>query len=245
MRYFFEQCRLACLLAAWLPVTAHSAGLVEFSSNNLQLLRGWDYQIGGRQQTIITAEHFNRWRFGDFFVFADYSIPDGGNETYYLEPTLRFSLSRLTGKVLQQSLVQDVLLAINVEKPKGLDPRFLAGIAVDLKPPGFDFLKAHLFYRDDPEADGATHQLTLVWKHHFAIGGVKVLSEGFADFAGAEDDVEANQLVVPRLLVNLGQFSTTDWSNWYAGIEYSYWRNKFGIDGLIERVPQLQLKWEL
>ena len=29
----------------------------------------------------------------------------------------------------------------------------------------------------------------------------------------------------------------------YAGVEWQYWHNKFGIDGVTESVAQAQLKW--
>lgn len=29
----------------------------------------------------------------------------------------------------------------------------------------------------------------------------------------------------------------------WAGIEWQYWHNKFGVDGVTESVPQLQMKY--
>lgn len=68
--------------------------------------------------------------------------------------------------------------------------------------------------------------------------------EGFSDIAGAEGNGVANTLIVPRALVNLGSLAGQPGNLW-AGIEWRYWDNKFGVDGVTENVVQLQLKWVL
>ncbi len=236
---------LATILLLMTAAPAKADRVIEFHSNNVQLLRGWDYQLGSRQRTILTAEHFNRWRYGDFFVFVDYIAADGGDETYYLEPTLRLSLGKLTQRKPNNGVLRDVVVALNIEKPKGLDSRLLGGFGIDLNLFGFDYLNGHLFYRDDPELGGSSHQLTVVWKRSFSLGNTRWVTEGFADLATAEGEGSANQLVVPRLLMDIGHSFNSDLSGVYAGLEYSYWHNKFGIDGVTERVPQLQLMWVL
>lgn len=55
---------------------------------------------------------------------------------------------------------------------------------------------------------------------------------------------QVNLLLVPQLRLDLG--ALWDWpGRLEAGVEYSYWRNKFGIDGVVESVVQPMVKWTL
>ncbi|WP_300545570.1 outer membrane protein OmpK [Maricaulis sp.] len=229
----------ACL-AGLLAGAGHAQGFVEWHTENVQLLRGFDYELGDRRRTIVTIEHANRWRFGDLFLFADVTWGDDGQRGVYGEVSPRFSLSRMTGRDIAFPAVRDIYIATNFELgDEGLDRR-LAGLAADLDVPGFRFLRVHAYHRNDPERPGSTWQWTLVWNRSFRIGGQAFLTEGFADLAGGEGAGTAHQLVVPRLL---WQVPETD--GLYLGVEYQYWRNKFGVPGVDERVAQLQLKWTL
>lgn len=80
-----------------MPSAAGAQELIEFHTENVQLLRGFDYELGDRQRTIITLEHAHRWRYGDLFVFADFTIGDDGQRGVYGEISPRLSLSRMTG----------------------------------------------------------------------------------------------------------------------------------------------------
>lgn len=69
------------------------------------------------------------------------------------------------------------------------------------------------------------------------------LIEGFADFAGGEGTAVANQLIVPRFLLDVGDLAGIEENTLFMGVEWQYWRNKFGVAGVTESVPQLQIKW--
>lgn len=218
--------------------------VIEWHMENLQLLRGVEYEVGDRERTIITFEHANRWTYGDVFLFMDFTVADDGNRGLYGELTPRLSLSRVTGQDWRWGPVSDVLLAATYEfGDEGLD-RYVAGIAADLDLPGFTFARLHFFHRDDPGRDGTTWQTTLAWNRPFTWGRQRFLAEGFADIAGAEGQGVANQLAVPRLLWNVPR-ANGEASPLYIGIEHQYWNNKFGIDGVVERVTQFQIKWML
>ena len=73
-------------------------------------------------------------------------------------------------------------------------------------------------------------------------GGAQLSVGGFLDYAGAEGPARANLLFVPQLLLDLGAL----WGaagHLHAGIEYSYWRNKFGLPGVTESVVQPMVRW--
>ena len=219
-------------------------GLVQWHSENLQLLRGTDYELGDRERTIITFEHANRWAYGDVFLFTDFTFGDDGQTAVYGEITPRLSLARVTGRDPGQGFIRDVLLAGNYERGEQGLQRYLAGVAVDLNVEGFRFLRTHAYYRDDPARPGSTWQATIVWNRPIELVGQSFLTEGFADIAGAEGNGVANQLYVPRLLWDAGAVYNRP-GRVFLGVEWQYWNNKFGVDGVTENVAQLQLKWVL
>lgn len=236
------------LMLAALTVTGAGGAVaqspIEWHSENVQVLRGENYELGDDSRTIVTFEHASRWRYGDLFIFTDFSFFDNGDDTVYGEITPRLSLSRVTGEDWSAGFVQDVLIALNYERGEQGMERYLAGVAADLDVPGFRFVRVHAFHRDDPARDGSTWQATIVWNRGFEAFGQSFLTEGFADIAGPEGPGVANQLFVPRLLWDVGAVRDEP-GRLFFGIEHQYWHNKFGVDGVTENVTQLQLKWVL
>jgi nucleoside-specific outer membrane channel protein Tsx len=237
---------MKALLSALAVFAAASPAAAEdfilWHTENIQLLRGADYELGDQERTIITVEHAHRSRWGDLFLFADFTIGDDGQRAAYGEITPRLSLSRTTGQDWSFGPVSDVYIAGNFEiGDEGLD-RQLFGVAVDLDAPGFAFLRAHAFRRDDRNRPGSTWQATIAWNRPFQLGDQRFLFEGFTDIQGAEGPFSENQLAVPRLLWNLPGQGGEAGPLW-LGIEHQCWKNKFGLDGVRESFTQLQLKW--
>ena len=222
---------------------ASQSGFIQWHSTNIQLLRGGEYELGSQQRTIMTFEHANRWSYGDFYIFGDKDWRDVGDSAYYVEPTLRVSFNKLYGEKLTSGIVKDVFIAGQIEKPKGQRPRTLIGLSADLDVAGFRFFKTMLFLRDNPDLAGDTQQFTFAWNYPFSVAGIDFLTEGFADIAGSEGTSVANQLFVPRLLIDIGQASGWHANTLWLGIEWQYWHNKFGVKGVTESVPQLQVKY--
>lgn len=238
-RFFFIAGMVASLFAQ--PARAE---FFEYHTTNIQLLKGWGYELGPKDRAIATFEHFDRWTYGDFFMFADGTRYDEGGTNIYAEFSPRFSLSKITGEKLSYGIIKDVLISTTEEVGKRGYNAHLYGGAVDLDLPGFKVASINLYRRDNPAIDGATWQTTIVWMRPFEINGVKFVAEGFADIAGSEGtSYHANQFIVPRLLVDVGDLSGGKSDTLFAGIEYQYWHNKAGVDGKTESVPQIQLKW--
>ena len=166
---------------------AQNKSFIKWHSNNIQVLRGYDYELGHAKRTILTLEHVNIFKYGDFFVFADNIWPDSGDHSYYIEPTLRFSLSKITGRKFTYGIIKDVLLSAQIEKPKDQSIRKLGGIAFDLNLQGFKFFKTHFYIRDNPSLSGTTYQTTFAWNYPFRINNTQIVIEGFADLSGGEE----------------------------------------------------------
>ena len=236
---------LALVIVLLAPAANAATGdFFEYHTTNIQLLKGWNYQIGPEDRSIATFEHFNRWRYGDFFMFADGTHYDKGGTNIYAEFSPRLSLGKISGQDLSFGIIKDVLISTTEEVGKHGYNANLYGGAVDLDLPGFKVASINLYRRDNPALKDTTWQTTICWKRPFEIDGVKFVTEGFADIAGREGPrYHANQFVVPRLLVDIGDLAGGKSNQMFAGIEYQYWHNKFGRDGVTESVPQLQLKW--
>ena len=119
---------------------------------------------------------------------------------------------------------------------------YLYGAGLDFDLPGFAFLQLNVYLRDDASLPGSTWQITPVWLYPFSAGAAKLSLGGFMDYAGAEGGSRANLLIVPQLLLDLGALWQLPGAL-YAGVEYSYWRNKFGLARLTEQVVQPMIKW--
>lgn len=239
----FRTCLLLIFLVfSALPMRA-SAQVFDWQTTNIQALRGHDYKLGERQRSIITLEHANGWAYGDNYAWIDLIYPDGRDYTYYGEFSPRLSLGKITGHDLSYGIIKDILLSTTFEKLKGQGPQYLYGGAVDLNLPGFKFFKTNFYVHDSTERDGKTWQVTLAWNRPFQIGGTKFLIEGFSDIQGREGTSQANQSFVLRFLMDVGYALGGEENKLWAGVEYQYWHNKAGRDGVTESVPQAQIKW--
>jgi nucleoside-specific outer membrane channel protein Tsx len=238
------------MLTAWTALlcvcninSAH-AGAATFSSTNIQYLVGSNYELGDKTRSIITLEHVNAWKYGDNFFFADIDNPTrtGANTQtgFYGEISPRFSLSALTGQKMSFGIVKDVLITTTLEAGNGFHNN-LYGVAVDL-----DILpvfQINYYLRNEIGAGtDLGSQLTLVWLAPFNAGTASMVFEGFFDYAWGLKPSEDNIVTGPRLLVDVGKLWGAP-GTLQAGVEYQMWRNKYGIDGVDENVPQAMVKW--
>ncbi|MEI6893789.1 MAG: hypothetical protein V5789_03965 [Colwellia sp.] len=213
-----------------------------FSSTKIEILYGQNYVRGfngaDTDEAIFTIANASGFTWGDSFFFAEVTgvndSEDTGGTHMEFSTRYRFWKPENTGVIKGfYGIVQaDITSNAFVEKivPMG-------GLSLDWNVPGFKFLKTHVQYRDDPTKDGTSVQFNLVWNTAFTLGGENFTFEGFADWTSGEGDGnEVNLLVQPQLLWLINK-------NIGVGIEYQYWKNRLGIDGLDESVPQIMVRW--
>jgi nucleoside-specific outer membrane channel protein Tsx len=241
---------VAALLSAPLAVAdqAH-AGAAAWQSTNFQYLWGSSFEnpfTGSKHidQSTITVEHADGWKYGDNFFFFDITSPTDDDAFIYGEISPRLSLGKITGMDLSAPFVKDVLLAGTYEIASSGDRGYLYGVGLSLNLPKFNFADLNLYARNTSNNDGITYQITPVWQLPFTIGKADLLFEGFVDFAGSEGASEFNIDAQPRLLLDAGKLWGAP-GNLYLGTEVIYWHNKFGIDGVNEFAPQVMVKWVL
>ena len=219
------------------------AGSANWSSTNIQYLKGNNYELGDKDRSIITLEHVNGWKYGDNFFFVDITNPDRKGDLtsteFYGEISPRFSLSALSGSDLKAGIFNDFLITTTLEVGQGFH-NYLYGLAADLSLPGFKVFQVNWYIRNEITAH--TQQVTLVWLLPFDLGSTSWVFEGFFDYAYGIKPAKDNIITGPRLLLDVGKFFDAP-GTLQAGVEYQMWRNKFGIDGVDENVAQAMIKW--
>jgi len=231
-------------------VSMQVVSAAEWSSSNVQLLHGTNYQVGEAERNIMTFEHSNKWSHGDNYFFVDITEPNGKGTTHYAEFAPRLSVSKLSGWSASLGMIEDTYIAASFEMGEGLHAH-LFGIGASLALPGFSYANANFLLREShrdwvTKDTDAGWQLTLTWGLPFTLSKSKWQFEGFLDYAFSEDGGSSpkadNIITAPRLLLDAGDlWSAPD--HLFVGIEYQVWRNKFGVDGVDENVAQMMIKW--
>lgn len=252
---FFPQ---YCLLMAFVTSMPTRADWFDWTNTEIQYLHGSNYQqpfnsnaIG---QSIITVTHSDGWKFGRNFFFMDTLFTENGQPSQtdvYGEAYSSLSLGKILGKDLSFGIFKDVNATIGVNAGERLDNSksdvriALYGATIDFNLPFFAFFTVDILNHVplEPTMQGASVQITPVWNLPFSIANTKWSFEGFLDFIGSKNNASYNVLTQPQLRLDVGDL-VGESGHFYAGIEYQYWHNKYGIKGLNESVPQALLVWK-
>ena len=222
---------------------AMAGDLLHWQNNSLTYLYGHDYKIDPEIQQTITFEHASGWSFGDLFFFTDlikYNTDarngNGDGHTYYGEFSPRLSFGKISGADLSFGPIKDVLLAFTYEFGEKDVDAYLLGPAVDLDIPGFDYFQLNTYLRkpDGSRPGKNVWQITPVWAYTIAVGESDILIDGFMDWVVDNDsnrrgDYHANLHFNPQIKYDLGKAMKWGEKQLYVGIEYDYWKNKYGI----------------
>lgn len=236
----FPRMRAGLLLAGCLSpaVPAVAGEWLQWQDNSLTYLVGRDYTVSPDRQQTLTFEHANGWKYGDTFLFVDVTAfngetdPGTGGVAWYGEFAPRFSLGKLSGRGLAAGPVRDVLLATAYEFGEGDVESWLVGPGVDLDIPGFDYVQLNVYRRHPRHGDGeAQWQVTPVWAWTVPVGRSDLRVDGFIDWVvdngrGRHAHLHFN----PQVKYDLGKAAGWGEKTVYVGVEYDYWKNKFGID---------------
>ncbi|RBW46660.1 DUF5020 domain-containing protein [Psychromonas sp. B3M02] len=188
---------------------------------------------------VFTFEHASGHNWGGTFLFVDrLSNPDDTYGEFSINPTL----------YKDDSLLKSVFLATQVEFSSG-DSNFnnyLMGLGVSLAVPGANYFNITYYrrFQDDLGIDrGDNNQLTVTWQ--FDKGNFRF--DGFLDIVDSADtafgDTEAGFNFTPQIKYNIAPMLDLKTGRLDVGIEYVYWKNKFGVDGETENNPNLLVKW--
>lgn len=244
MNKLTKEIAASSLLIAVSGGVATSAHASVWSSTKVEGLYGQDFARGvngtDKDEATFTFSNATGFSWGDTFLFADVSDISNADDTSgtHLEfaPRYRFYQAQEGGLIKGVFGILQADISSNKFTTKIVK---MAGASLDWNVPGFKFVKTHLQYRDDPTKDGSSVQFNLVWNKSFTINEENFSFEGFIDWTTGEGNgvgSKSNLLTQPQVLWHANKSLA-------VGIEYQYWNNRLGIDGLDESVPQIMVRW--
>jgi nucleoside-specific outer membrane channel protein Tsx len=249
----------ACVAVA-LIVAAPVAKAAGFSTTNVQLLQGYDfndplYNTAGTM-TTLTLNTFSTWEYGDSFFFADLYRGAFRNffspqheRTYdadlYAEWHPRLFVNQLLGrKEPLLGIIRNWGVAGEVNQGRAFYA-YLAGVGFDFNVPVGWVLGLNLYYRYDSFL--VDHhdqwQVSPFWTIPFALGPIPLVFTGFVDINGSrKDDGPFTEVwAQPQLLVDaLAPFGGKA-GKIYVGTEWWYHRHPAGTAS----VPQVMMQWTI
>ncbi len=232
---FKQMLSIFCVYVISGPVLAE----VYWSDFSLSYLNGSDFEVGDPKRQTLTVEHASGMSWGDNFFFIDHQVAETGAVTQYFELAPRISLSSLTKSKLAVGPFKDFYIATTLEG--GSFTNYLLGVGVSLAIPGFKYFNVNLYNANNEKIDN-DEQITLTWAVPFGTEKIPFIYDGFLDYSTKGDDHAAEMNFTSQLKWNFGKLMNLK-APLYLGIEYAYWTNKYGIDGVDEKNPNLLLKW--
>ena len=244
----------ACMAAAFVPA-AHAEKY--FSDSSLSILYSDDYARvnfdgAGKKtsQTFFTFENATGHNWGSTFFFVDRNQghgKDSDSDDLYGEFAPDLSLGWATGNDLSTAggWIKDFTLSGQYEMGGGTDVNnYMVGPGIVWNMPGFQYFKTNFYRVWNSETDD-DYQTTVVWGMPMEFGSTRILFDGYIDWSTAEDDHKSDFHFNPQLKLDIGNYFNAP-KVLYAGIEYSYWNNKYGLNDDVmetENAVSALVKW--
>jgi nucleoside-specific outer membrane channel protein Tsx len=209
-------------------------------------------------KNIFTFDHSAGGRWWSSYLFVDvirsWSEADANAKEVYGEWFPTVSLRAISGRERSKGLLRDVGLTLGLNtgvRSTGPSPfAVLPGVTFEFNLPGFTFFSVGTFvyidrgrFQGQPtDCTATTWQVTPSWAAPFSIGAVDLKTEGFVDFVGRHANCAAWILTYPRLTMDLSKLWQKP-GTIYVGVDVGYWRNKYGISGLEDKLLLPVLVW--
>ena len=222
--------------------SAFAQGLFQWTDTNVQLLTGDGFELGTSHRSTFTLETAGGWHYGESYLFVDvYQRDDVGVEVYG-EWYPRLSLNKITEREISFGIIKDFSLVggINAGNEPSEDPftAYFLGVGVSLDFLDAEFISLDIMARKPDDVNSTGIQITPAWSIPFNVGRYKFKFRGFADWVNANGSGGVSYLLTqPQLVLDVGDLFGQS-GKIFAGIEYWYWHNKFGIDGVSEDAAQ-------
>lgn len=218
----------------FLIITASVNAKTVWSNYSISYLLGDSYEVGDSSREVITFEYTAGTTWGDTFMFFDRLESSDGSVETYGEFAPRYKIKDLDG------FIKSVYIAPAIEMGPGTN--YLLGVGTDLAVPNFNFFQLNAYIRDNADGD-MSFQTTVVWG--LPIGPLTY--GGFIDFATGVDntvfgDTQAQLNFTSQLKYDIAEYLGSD-TKVFIGVEYVFWNNKFGIDGVDERNMNLLMQY--
>lgn len=214
-----------------------------WADNSVSVLYGSDYELSDSGDvTTLTLEHVSGHSWGGLFYFVD-RLRDGDMSETYAEFSPTFTLAKMDGPVtsINAAFTYEFSTADNSQN----QDNFLFGLGADLKVPGLDYAGATFYVAENDQKFGGSntdYQLTLVYG--YSNGNLTV--DGFMDYSfnNDNDSLADSMNFTPQITYNVGPMLGLK-NKVKLGVEYTYWTNKFNVDGVDQNSVSLLLKAHL
>ena len=240
---------LTCALVAIAALGAMSSSQAKmlFGDTSISALYGTDYElVPDETLTTMTLEHASTHTWGGVFFFVDRHQGKENASGKEFKETYGELAPKLKIATFDNSFIKQVNLAGQYEfgsNSSGFSQdNYLVGVGVDMNVPipGMKYASASLYhaFNDKDNADDQQITVTYGWeKNNFVI-------DGYIDYAfNSEDDsVKDNIHINPQLKYNLQEVLGID-NRLEVGMEYSYWKNKYGVDGVDQNAASALVKY--
>ena len=240
---------LTCALVAIAALGAMSSSQAKmlFGDTSISALYGTDYElVPDETLTTMTLEHASTHTWGGVFFFVDRHQGKENASGKEFKETYGELAPKLKLATFDNSFIKQVNLAGQYEfgsNSSGFSQdNYLVGVGVDMNVPipGMKYASASLYhaFNDKDNADDQQITVTYGWeKNNFVI-------DGYIDYAfNSEDDsVKDNIHINPQLKYNLQEVLGID-NRLEVGMEYSYWKNKYGVDGVDQNAASALVKY--
>ena len=244
---FIKPLTMAAVTIAALGGMTSANAKVLFSDTSVSLLYGDDYELAkDGELTTLTLEHASAHTWGGVFFFVDRLQGASDSEKsrakdIYGELAPKFKIA-----TFDDSFIKQVNFAAQYEfgsNTSGFSQdNYLVGVGADLDVPipGMKYASAslyHAFNNNSGPNDGDDQQITLTYgweKNNFVV-------DGYVDYSFNNDDLADQLHINPQVKYNLQEVLGID-NRIEVGVEYSYWKNKFGLDGVDQSVPSALVK---
>ncbi len=228
----------AVIIGALLSTSASAKQF--WSDTSFSLLQGSNYEVGDSDRTVFTLEHASGHSWGSTFSFVD-RLHHNNDDNHEVYGEVGININAFTQK---DSFFKEFYVAsqweFNSDAFAQFD-NFLLGGGMNIAVPGSKYFNVNLYRRFNDLYDDNI-QLTVAFAFPFDNG---IVYDGFIDAQDSTDTTEAGVNFTSQLKYDVGQHLGMDKSKLYAGVEYVYWYNKFGIDGITENNANLLIKWHL
>ena len=227
--------------------STHADGILEWTSSDIQLTSGGGFALGSSYRNTLRIVHANGWRYGDNFMFIEFVQRDDIGMEVYGEWYPRLSLSKLSNKDLSFGVFRDFFAMGGINASSEPDGEafkaYFLGMGTAFKLPGAGFFNLNIQARKEDQVSATGLQITPSWSIPFKIGKLNFKFDGYLDWVSSGSSGGKSYILTqPQLLLDVGEFFGHSGSI-YMGVEYYYWRNKFGIDGVNDNAIQGMLKY--
>ena len=217
------------------------------------------------EKSIISVHHSSNYGFFKQYGFIDFYMQNGHQGVgvkqdpdatgFYAEYYPTISLSKLAGLNLDNFFIKSINFTAGINYGRNDGDNYpvtqvaLYGMSFDINVP-VGFLNISLLtyddysYSDKGNADSyITYQFTPAWKFPFEVLGQRLEFAGYADFVGAKGPGKVPYIGTQlQIRYDVGHLFGYD-GKAFVGMEYHIFKNKFGIKGLNEHVPQAMIVW--